>query len=339
MRKRKTASVLVVLLLLPAVALSVLPLLASAVGRVAETAAEATKTDLRGVYSVNGRLHISFFGTPDGAPITTGPGDMKPSWVRTGGKIVFFRLITPAPRIPDWKTAICVVNTDGTGFRKLTDGSQTDFNPTWSRDGKNAILFSRRDPNRETYAVYMTTAEANPGDEVAVSDPQCSSFANSSLKDGRIFVAGTSPTGGRGYFLLTPSKEGKPVYEKVNFAYPLEGTLDRVSIAPSETKVTCEFQKGFGPYSYPGRTLYIADFDVRTRTVSNPVAITDAQPDPKVTTLYPRWTKDESAVVYHCDKSGKSQLYMYRLEDKSTILVSTNKDASYAFPCGEQTPK
>jgi Tol biopolymer transport system component len=69
------------------------------------------------------------------------------------------------------------------------------------------------------------------------------------------------------------------------------------------------------------------------------VAITDAKPDPKVTTLYPRWTKDESAVVYHCDKRGKSQLYMYRLEDKSTILVSTNKDASYAFPCGEETPK
>lgn len=336
MRKRKTASVLAVLLLLPAVAPSLLPPLASALGRAAQ---EATKTDLKGVYSVNGRLHVALFGTPDGPPITTGPGDMKPSWARTGGRIVFFRLVTPAPRIPDWKTAICVVNTDGTGFRKLTNGSQTDFNPTWTRDGKNNILFSRRNPNRGTYAVYMTTAGANPGDEVVVSDPQCTSFANSSLEDGRIFVAGTSPTGDRGYFLLTPSKEGKPVYEKVNFAYPLEGTLDRVSIAPSQTKITCEFQRGFGPYSYPGRTLYIADFDARTRTVSNPLAITDAKPDPKVTTLYPRWTKDESAVVYHCDKSGKSQIYMYRLKDKSTILVSTNKDASYAFACGEQTPK
>jgi Tol biopolymer transport system component len=56
-------------------------------------------------------------------------------------------------------------------------------------------------------------------------------------------------------------------------------------------------------------------------------------------TLFPRWTKDESAVVYQCNKTGKNQLYMYRLKDGSTIRVSTNGKANYAYPCGEETPK
>jgi Tol biopolymer transport system component len=98
-------------------------------------------------------------------------------------------------------------------------------------------------------------------------------------------------------------------------------------------------QNGFGMNQYPGRTIYIADFDVKTRTVSNPVSISDPNPNPKTMTLYPCWTKDESAVVYHSDKSGRNQLYMYRLKDKSTSCVSTNPNAGCLFACGEATPK
>ena len=300
---------------------------------------EVTPTDLKGAYAVNGRLHVSLFGTPDGEPITTGPGDMKPSWAKTGGKIVFFRLTKRAPRVSDWRTAICVVNADGTGFRKLTDGTQTDFNPTWTRDGTNKAVFNRRNPSRGTYAIHMTTADASPGDEVVVSDAKFSSYAYTCLTDGRMFVSSSNHPSGRGYSLMTPSADGKASYERVKFAFPLEGSIDRVSLSPSETKICCELQKGFGPYRYPGRTLYIADFDVKTRTVSNPKAITDADPDPKITWLYPRWTNDESAVVYHCSRTGKNQLYMYRLKDGSTVRVSTNAEANYMFPCGEETPK
>lgn len=317
----------------------VVGLLAAAVCVAPGAAQEVIRTDLRGVYSVNGELHVNTFGAPEGAPITRGHQDMKPSWSRTGGKIVFFRLTQSAPEVIDWKTAICVVNVDGTGFRKLTDGAQTDFNPTWTRDGKNKILFSRRDPARGTFAIYMTTADSSPGDEVVVSDPRYSSYVFSCLRDGRVFANCPDHPSKAGYCLLTPSAEGRAMYEPVRFAFPLEGTIDRLSISPSETKITAEFQAGFGPYRFPGRTLYIADFDVKTRTVSRPVAITDPTPDPKIATLYPRWTRDESAVVYHCNKTGKNQLYIYRLRDGSTIRVSTNSNADYAFPCGEETPK
>jgi hypothetical protein len=302
-------------------------------------AEDPAPTDLKGAYAVNGRLHVSLFGAPDGDPITTGPGDMKPSWSKTGDMIVFFRLTKRAPRVPDWKTAICVVRADGSGFRKVTNGTQTDFNPTWTRDGTNLIVFNRRNPNTGRYAVMMTRADADLGEENVVSNPLHSTYAYTCLKDGRIFVAGTGRAGERGYSLMTPNPDEEVKYERIEFAFPLEGRIDRVSLTPSETRLCCEYQDGFGPYRYPGRTLYIADFDVEARTVSNPKAITDTNPDSKTTWLYPRWTADESAVVYHCNKSGTPQLYMYRLTDESTVCLSTNPDARYLFPCGEATPK
>jgi ankyrin repeat protein len=299
----------------------------------------ATLTALKGAYARDGRIHVGMFGAPDGKPLTTGPADMKPSWSNTSGKLVFFRVTKFAPEVIDWTTAICVVNVDGTGFRKLTDGTYTDFNPTWTRDGTEKAVFSRRKPGPPSFTIHMAAAGANPGDEYAVSDAGLSTYAYTCLKDGRIFVSCWDYPSGPGYFLMTPSPDGQPKYERVNFDPPLEGPVDRVSLAPSEKTLCYELQKGFGPYRYPGRTLYIADFDVAGRTVSNPTAITDTDPDPEIIRLYPRWTKDESAVVYHCNKTGKNQLYMYRLKDGSTIRVSTDENAAYLFPCGEETPK
>jgi len=68
----------------------------TAAKNVDETASESeatavTPTGLRGAYSRDGRIHVGEFGAPDGDPITTGHQDMKPSWSKTGGMLVFFR--------------------------------------------------------------------------------------------------------------------------------------------------------------------------------------------------------------------------------------------------------
>lgn len=73
-------------------------------------------------------------------PLTTGHGDNKPSWSKTGDRLVFFRSVKEAS---PWRTAICVIKTDGTGFNKLTDGTHSDMNPTWTRDGANLVVFNR----------------------------------------------------------------------------------------------------------------------------------------------------------------------------------------------------
>ena len=302
-----------------------------------ESATEAeSPVGLKGSYAVNGELHVNTFGTPEGKPITTGHQDMKPSWSKTGGMLVFFRVTEFAREVPDWKTAICVVNVDGTGFHKLTDGTHTDFNPTWTRDGSNLPIFNRQ-KKTGGYVVMQSKAGNRPGDEVAISDPRYHTYAYSCLEDGRIFVSSSRTPGG--YFLMTPGREGRASYEPIQCALAKKGLLDRVSISPGETKVCFEFQKGFASYRYPGRTLYITDFDAQARTVTNPVPIANEASDRGTLYLYPRWTKDESAVVYHCNKTGKNQLYMYRLEDGSTVRVSTNSNANYMFPHGEESPK
>jgi len=131
-----------------------------------------------------------------------------------------------------------------------------------------------------------------------------------------------------------------------------QGLLDRISISPSEKRVCFEFQKGFGKYRYPGRVIYIADFDAKARTIKNPKAIANEKAEPDLPYLYPRWTRDESAVVYHCNRNRKSsggddsdiwdggnQIYMYRLEDGATERVSTDPNANYMYPHGERSPK
>jgi len=132
---------------------------------------------------------------------------------------------------------------------------------------------------------------------------------------------------------MTPDADGKPTYEPIVCELAKTGILDRVSISPSETKVCFEYQKGF-VYNMGGRTLYVADFDAKKRTITDtrPFANEDGKP---VWYAYPRWTKDETSIVYHA--GGK--LYLYTLRDGSTKKVSIDDKASYIYPHGEATPK
>ena len=40
-------------------------------------------------YYKDGEIHINVLGTPEGKPLTTGHWDFKPSWSKTGDKLVF----------------------------------------------------------------------------------------------------------------------------------------------------------------------------------------------------------------------------------------------------------
>ncbi len=295
--------------------------------------------NLKGAYIVNDELYVNTFGLPEEKPLTKDYYDFKPSWSKTGNKIVFFRGFDISTPLPNWKTAICIINTDGSGFKQLTEGSYLDCNPTWSRDGSNTIVFSRWVKNDYVFKIYFTATESEPGDEVPVSDPNAIEFAYSCLMDGRIFISSTRDIIKGGYYLFTAQPGGIGKYELIHFEFNLEGPLDRVSISPSETKITYEYIKDWTPFEYEGKTIYIADFNKNMLTVSNPKAITTTTPDPHTMTLYPRWSSDESAVIYHCDKSGYNQLYMYVLADESTHKVSTNSSAHYQYACGETTPK
>lgn len=287
-------------------------------------------------YYCNGEIHVSEIGKPEGKPITTGHMDFKPSWSKTDNHLVCFRRLKDDPVVSNWLSAIFVIDTDGTEFQQLTDGTHTDFNPTWTRDGKNTPLWNRKNSKSAGYIVMQGKLGGKPGQEIALTSETFHNWAHSCLNDGRIFVTAVHPKMGWGAYLLTRKDDARPLYERIDCELTAKGQLHRLSVSPSEKKVCFEFLAG-SKFTEPGHTLYIADFDADKRAITNLkiIANEDAKPH---WYAYPRWVENESAVVYHLNNTGKGQLYVYRLEDGSTRCVSTNPKADYRYPHGQAAP-
>lgn len=254
-------------------------------------------------YFCNGEIYVSEVGKPEGKPLTTGHWDFKPSWSLTDDMLVCFRRLKDDPVTEKWKTAIFVIHADGSGFHQLTDGSRTDFNPTWTRDGGNTPIWSRRNDKTGGYVVMRGKVGEKPGKEVALTDDAFHTWAHSCLRDGRILVNAAHPKLGWGVYLLAVREGEKPEYQPVECELAKTGQLHRASISPSEKQICFEFLPG-SKFKEPGHTLYVADFDPQMRTITNPKAIANAE-GKAFWYAYPRWIEGEAAVIYHLNQTGK----------------------------------
>jgi Tol biopolymer transport system component len=287
-------------------------------------------------YFFNGEIHVNEPGKPEGKPLTTGHMDFKPSWSKTGNMLVCFRRTKADPVTVNWKSAIFVINVDGSVFYQLTDGTRTDFNPTWTRDGFNTPIWNRKNDKTGGFYVMQSKVGHEPGREITLTDASYHTWAHSCLTDGRILVTSKHPTLGWGMFLMTRREGAKPLYERIECELVPKGLFHRVSISPSQTKACFEFLTGF-KFTEPGHALYIAEFDVQKRKIANLKVIAN-EAQKQIWYAYPRWIDGESAVVYHSGETGRNQLYVYRLVDASTKRVSTNPGADYRYPHGEAAP-
>ena len=299
---------------------------------------DVAKLGIRCSYFCNGRIHVGILGTPDGKPITEPPvkswEDFKPSWSKTGDMLIFFRRVKNDPVVVKWKTKICIINADGTGFHELTDGKNTNFNQTWTRDGTNTPIWNRRNLKTGGFMIMKSKVGAKPGQEVCITNPKYHNWAYSCLIDGRILVQCMHPKQGWGYFLMTPNPKGEPKYQRIDTAgLAGKGLLDRISISPSEDKVCFEHQIGH-KHNPIGRTLYVADFDAGKLAFTNVKAFANAERK-KRWYAYPRWTKGEKAIVFH----ATPELHLYTLKTGVTAKVSTNPRAEYRYPHGAGMPK
>ncbi|MEJ6580696.1 MAG: hypothetical protein QNL68_12980 [Akkermansiaceae bacterium] len=291
------------------------------------------KATYRGAYYVNGEIHINTYGQPESKALTSGHDDFKPSWSKTDDMLVFFRRTINDPDVSKWKTAIHVIKTDGSGLHALSDGTHTDFNQTWTRDGKNTPIWNRKHPEKNRYQVMASKVGNKPGQEVALTSPLFNTWAFTCLTYGRILVVCSHPKQGRGYYLMTPGEKQNPRYERIDCGLAKTGVLARISISPDETQVCFEYQPGFKKQVH-GRILYLADFDAQKRRITNAKAFANESEKP-VWFAYPRWSPDGAAIVYHAGR----KLFLYTLKDDSTQKVSTNDRADYRYPHMEATPK
>ncbi len=296
-------------------------------------------TDERWVSSDNLRVTLNEYGR-DRQFLTQGHDDFKPTWSKTGSRLAFFRALSYGSTFADWKTKLCVIGVDGTGFRELSDGRYADFNPTWTRDGTNLIILNRYAVGgSDRNDIYLVSPDGEIGSEVLVSNPANRyEWGFSGLVDGRIFIDRISWATGRPIarsFLLTPRPGGVGVYQEIT--RPTTQLWHKLSVSPSETKVAYMLDFDDNMSTYEDVVLYYADFDKERLVVANPVAISDA--DPADICEYPRWSADESLIIYDSNRSGNYQMYAYRLADRSTVRISTDATTNAQFGSFENVPK
>ena len=304
--------------------------------------AHAVEPEYRFSYYANGRICVDTLGKLDGNdPIMSPPRsdwqDFKPSWSKTGDMLVFFRRIKDDPAVVNWKTILCIAKADGTGLQKLTDDKHTNFNPTWTRDGKNSPIWNRK--HSKGHFIIMRSEIGNGPEEcVALTDPNFQNWAHSCLIDGRILVESYHPTKGFGYYLMTPRENGKPEYKRIDDGGMLaKGLMMRISISPDEKKVCFEHMLGY-KFKEPGHAIYIADFDAENLKMANHKPIANKTYGAGWY-AYPRWTKDGNAVIYHANTTGRGRLFLYQLEDGKTRKVSRDDTVDFRYPHVEDTPK
>ena len=205
------------------------------------------------------------------------------------------------------------------GLHQLTDAAHTDGNQIRTRDGMDTRIWNKRNHETGDHCVMAGNVSRRPGESfpLTLTDMSHHTWAHTCLTDGRILVRSNPPNQEPGYYLMTPNKDRTPKFERIQCDLATKGVLDRISLSPSETRVCFEFQTGFED-GVPGRTLYVADFDAKQPAITDarPFANEDGKP---IWYAYPRWSKDESAIIYQAG----GMLHLYNLANKSTTKVST----------------
>src|SRR6266511_1752070 len=126
-----------------------------------------------------------FVTNPDGTGLTklpSVPGDTDPAWSPDGSKIAFVRF-------REGGAGIWVMNADGTGARRITDGGLdvdgTDLGPAWSPDGSR-IAFARegRPAKAATGNTDIYVVNADGTDAVRLTDDPMMEYAPTWSPDG-----------------------------------------------------------------------------------------------------------------------------------------------------------
>ncbi|MFT7559377.1 MAG: Tol biopolymer transport system component [Flavobacteriales bacterium] len=261
--------------------------------------------------------------------------DYKPVYSPDGSMIAFFRVFDYQDfNVNSWLTKICVINSDGTGFRELTTAADTNWNPMWTRDGTNQIIFTRLE-NLSPFlsSVYRVDPNADIGDASRISSPSFGEFSYSGLQDGRIFVRRWSFTAGFSYHLLSPS-ENNPTYQ----AFNLDSStyIHKVSISPSEDKIA--YMKVIGNSAgntFQNAVIAYADIDTNTMMITNEKIITPF--DSNTAYWYPAWTADESHILYaytenFSDINAIGDIRAFNLQTEETSIISSQPGLDYRYP-------
>ena len=298
-------------------------------------------------------LRITIHDGEDFIFLTEGYRDHKPVWSKTGDMVTFFRATGDTDFKPfhDYRTHICVVNSDGSGFRELTDAENPNVNPTWTRDGSNFIIFNQLAKSVfGNSKIFWIAPDAQINNSILISNADNAEWAESGLQDGRIFIYRINRTAytlnyitpyytwpnTQSYFLLDPKTKKYYPVERQN-KYPTH----KLSLSPSETKIVYMKDLDGKLNTFNDAVIAFADFDHENLVVKNEVVISSENSDH--IDMYPRWSPDERYIIYSSSR-GVGQMwemkqYIYDLDTGKTYKISDPNFTVDMYPCFEDLPK
>ena len=96
---------------------------------------------------------------------------------------------------------------------------------------------------------------------------------------------------------MTPKPHGKSVFEKIDCDLAKRGYLDRLSLSVDQTKICFEFQKDSSD-RFPVEHCTSPTLMPRPAPSKTPSHSQTKRGKP-VWFAYPRWTRDQSSIIYH----------------------------------------
>jgi len=283
--------------------------------------------------------------------VTDGHRDHKPVWSKEADMLTFFRATGESDDKPfhTYRTHICIINSDGTGFKELTDATNPNVNPTWTRDGSNQVIFTRLAKSQFGKArIFMISPDAPLNDTLLVSDPDHFEWAESGLKDGRIFAFRLSRgkyvmnyilpftwPASQSYFLLDPESKMYYPVKRPN-KYPTH----KLSLSPTESKVVYMKDLDGKLHTYNDVVIAYAEFDKQSLEVKNEVEI--SVKDKNHIDMYPRWSPDERFIIYSSSRGRgmwDMRQYIYDLQTGETHEIPLGDLILDMYPCFEDLPK
>ena len=243
---------------------------------------------------------------------------VQPSWSPHGFRIAYWEVTSSGQRI------IWTLPAGGGKAVQVTDGTNVDWNPVWSPDGRYLYFASNRSGTTNLWRIPIDERSGSVGEPEPVTNSAQASMLLSLSREGKHIAYTTDDT--------------RTTLEKVAFD-PGSGAISGPAVAITQTAqiiMTCDVSRDgrwlLYQTSEPRQNLFLIHPDG-----SGPRQLTDDG----FNNRQPRWSPDGKQIAFYSNRGGKYEIWVLRADggqlERAAILPGRTR-ASHPIwsPDGQQ---